>query len=60
MRDVLLEHKNKELDRCWSGTGLESPVSDFALSQLTRDRDRDRDLKQNVRASMWCKTTVPL
>ena len=59
------EHTGKqELDRCWSGTGLESPVSDFALSlpapaDKNKDRDRDRDLKQNVRASMWCETTGP-
>ena len=50
------EHTGKEeLDRCWSGTGLESPVSDFALSLIApadKDKDKDKDLNQNVRASM--------
>ena len=57
------EHTGKqELDRCWSGTRLESPVSDFALflpapadkdkdRDRDRDRDRDKDLNQRVRAS---------
>ena len=44
------EHTGKqELDRCWSGTGLESPVSDFALSlpaPADKDKDKDKDLMQ--------------
>ena len=49
----------QELDRCWSGTGLESPVSDFALSlPAPADKDKDKDLKQNVQASMrWVNRT---
>ena len=43
------DHTGKqELDRCWSGTGLESPFSDSALPcqpQLT-------ETKQSVRVSM--------
>ena len=55
--------RKQELDRCWSGTGLESSLSDFALllpaladedkdKDKYRDRDKDKDLMQNVRASM--------
>ena len=66
MRDVLLGNQrntqeNLELDRCWSGTGLESPVPDFALSlpaPADRDKDKNKDLKHNVLASMQIEDTT--
>ena len=40
------DHTGKqELDRCWSGTGLESPVSDFARGRET-ERQRDRETER--------------
>ena len=36
--------RKQELDRCWSGTGLQSPSSDFALS-LPAPADKDKRQK---------------
>ena len=47
----LITKKRQGHDRCWSGTGLESPVSDFALSlPAPADTDTDTDLMQNVQS----------
>ena len=59
--------RKQELDRCWSGTGLECPLSDFSLllpaladedKDKDRDTDTDKDLKQkrpsvNVMQNNW-------
>ena len=50
------EHTEKqELDRCWSGTGLESPFSDSALP-CQHPADRSRQIFLTLAASLGFQT----